>query len=307
MHTKRIGNHHYAYESRRVGGRYTSKCLGRNLPDGLIGAFAAFEAQARAELRAERALAKKRAATEAERDGKRIAALRKIAEVSEASGEELERFGRDVDAAVAAALTAMGYHRPKRGAWRRRMGAKPVETFKRSEVRNLILLARKGDSLAESMLAELIGERAGVEAGDLEEGSERSLIDNLPAARASAGYRADVETRLEKLRRELAPPGSGVVVELLASRAALDYLHVAYWEQWLSALCGEIKNATSMGRIWDLFNRNLDRATARYRKSLLAVARARRLSLPVVVGQLNVALDNRRQTLRMETGRRTEP
>lgn len=296
MHWKRIGGHMYCYESVRIGGRITSRCRGRGLPGCLTSMFMEFQSQRLAEDRAARRRAKRSAERRAEAAKEKAAEIRKAAGRGEAFGRELEEYGREVDAAVAAALTALGFHRPKRGAWRRRMGEDVEKGARaRSEIGELIVLARKGDRIADARLAEMLVDRAAVGAGDLEEVAAINMLDNLPSAKYSRRHRQDVEARMEKLRRDLAPPGSGPVVELLAARAALDWLHVAFWEQWCSLVWADLKGSVALGRTWNLLHRNLDRATARYQKSLLAVARARRIALPVIVGQINVALPGANQ------------
>jgi hypothetical protein len=166
----------------------------------------------------------------------------------------------------------------------------------KSQIRELVTLARRGDRMAEDRLSASLQETVEKGGADPDEVAEVNLLGLLMSAAGSEPHRAGVEARMEQLRRQLAPPGSGPVLGLLASRAALDWLHVAVWEQALAvAWRGSVSPKT-----WGAYQRNLDKATARYQRSLLAVDKARRMSLPVVVGSINLAVDNRRQVVQVE-------
>ena len=95
----RSGGRRYYFTAKKIGGRVVKRYIGAG---DLAGAMASLEALDR-ERREEQ-----RAAVKAERD--RLDALdQRVAELS-----------RAVDAALHAALSAAGYHRHDRGAWRKR-------------------------------------------------------------------------------------------------------------------------------------------------------------------------------------------
>ncbi|MDG3006078.1 hypothetical protein [Paludisphaera mucosa] len=297
MHLKRIKNGYYLYQSVRAGDRFTSRCLGP-VPADLVPRIRDLERERRDEATAAALKASRKVESDAKArdEAERIAKDR--ARPIRAFGAELDECRREADAAVAAILGVLGYRRHHRGEWRRRRDVESkVGIFiekglgPRSEFRELMRFSRLGDDAAEARVAELVA-TARDRKGDLAELAERSLMEIIPTCVAGGDSRAAVEHYMEGLRRELAPPGSGVVVELLASRAVLDWLHVSAWEQWFNYFSREVsQNAKALKAYQSCF----DKAVARYQRSLLAVARARRLSLSVVVAQVNVALEGGRQ------------
>lgn len=236
--------------------------------------------------------AEARARRELEAEGRRARSA-----VSERSAD-LTRYCRKVDRAVAAALEAIGIRRHNRGEWRRARGMAGT-MLERSRVRELIELAKEGDRLALGEVSERapwwIRETVCEGRGDLDEIAEGVMIKG--ALRSTSDgfgrlHRDAIEARMEEIRRQLAPIDAGPVVELLATRAALNWLHLHRVEQELvhvwNAQAFEPKAAQALERL-------LSQATARYERSLLAVAKARRLELPVIIGQVNVAFDGGRQ------------
>lgn len=162
----------------------------------------------------------------------------------------------------------------------------------RSEIRKLIQLARDGDELALNKLPAALDEAMYRAGGDLEEVSEFNALNLLISAK-KGGCREPVEARMEYMRGELAPEGSPFEVKLLASRAVLDWLHVQCWEQISIAFwVGETPKSTKANaKTLEMAQRQMNSAVARYQRSLLALARVKRLSLPVIVGQVNVAVN----------------
>jgi len=212
-------------------------------------------------------------------------------------------FGREVDEAVSVALESLGYHRRKRGPWRKRRGWNVGEATKvqlsRTPIGELIYLANKGDALAAEKLPAALVAAASRSGGDVETETISFMLDVLPSSKEAA------EARVELMRRELAPPGSSPIVRLMASRVVADWVMVQVWEKYLAGgWSGKFKATAGQVERWE---KSHNSAVLRYQRGLVALARIQRLTLPVVVGQLNVAVDNRRQTLRMETDRRAEP
>jgi hypothetical protein len=101
MGWEKRGNATYYYTAERFGGRVVKQFVGS-------GRVAELAAQLDALARAER----KEAAEAAQRERDELAAL-------DAALAPLHALA---DAATAAALVAAGYHRPKRGHWRKRRG-----------------------------------------------------------------------------------------------------------------------------------------------------------------------------------------
>lgn len=102
--TRQHGTRYYT-RSYRVNGRIVREYVGR----GLVGELAAREDAARRTARGEVRMAA-RAAREREREADRQ--LREMVTTVERQAATL----------TAITLTAAGYHRPKRGVWRRRRG-----------------------------------------------------------------------------------------------------------------------------------------------------------------------------------------
>jgi hypothetical protein len=309
MHFKRIGGRMYLYESVRRGGRVTSRSLGPTAGPlaGHFVAVARMIVEERKGLARARAEDRRKAREAAVVDEAAWAAARESMRPIEDFGRELDEFGAEVDAAISSAFEALGYRRHNRGEWRRRRDMpefKSVEVVggQRSKVRELVALARRGDRIAQDRLSASLQEAVEKGGAEPEEVAESNLLGLLMSAAGSKPHRAGVEAKMEQLRRQLAPPGSGPVLELLASRAALDWLHVCIWEQALVVTWqGSVSPKT-----WGAYQKNMDKATARYQRSLLAVERARRMSLPIVVGSINLAVDNRRQVVQVEP-RRDDP
>jgi hypothetical protein len=204
-------------------------------------------------------------------------------------------FGREVDEAVSAALESLGYHRRKRGPWRKKRGWGVGEETKvqlsRTPIGQLIFLANKGDALAAEKLPAALVAAASRSGGDVETETVNFMLEAvLPSPREAA------EARVELMRRELAPPGSSPIVRLMASRVVADWVMVQAWEKYLAlGWSGKFKATVGQMNRWE---KSHNSAVLRYQRGLVALARIQRLALPVVVGQINVAVDNRQQTLR---------
>lgn len=273
MHLKRIGGRSYAYESARRGGRFTSRCWGR-MPDLLVPACLEVARDCRETREADAAMERRKQA----RLLAPLVALR----------DEVIAYGAEVDAAVAEALGSLGYHRQRRGPWRKKRGADMAKTtiqVTRTNLGQLLHLANQGDTLAAKKLPAAL-DAAAKAGGDIEKETASLVLDVLPAPKEPA------EAQVELMRRELAPPGSSPVVRLMASRVVCDWLHVQTWERYLALAWGN-KHSMSAGTL-RLIEKNFDQAVRRYQTSLVAFARIQRLSLPVVA-QVNIAEAGSRQ------------
>jgi hypothetical protein len=155
-------------------------------------------------------------------------------------------------------------------------------------VSELVGLAREGDRIA---LGELSyqADRSLYETVEALDGDlARTVVEPMLIASLGPGYyrnREGVAAKLAILRRELAPPGSSIAEELLAERAALGWLHV----QLLEMDRGDaLQQTTDDYRKVAMIDQCLSRAQARLERALMALAKIRRLNLPVVINQVNV-------------------
>lgn len=293
MHFKTIGGRVYLYESIRRGSRLTSRCHGQAAPE-IVPLCRALDAECRRE----------RAEMEAEARRRESAVVAPLAGL----GTALAAYGREVDAAVATALGSLGYHRQRRGPWRKRRGTPMEFAFKgtpRTETGKLIHLARKGDALAREQLPTALLEAANRPGGDVQETTNLNLARMLPGARRDDVCEA-ILARAELMRLELAPPGSTAVEELLAARVVADWMHAQSWEQLFAGLWNSDSNRPS-DRLMAMMQKHMDAAVRRYRGSLVALAKVQRLGLSVVIGQLNVAQPGSQQLNQSRVDHAPEP
>jgi hypothetical protein len=156
----------------------------------------------------------------------------------------------------------------------------------RTKLGELIHLANKGDVLAAEKLPAALVEAAARSGGDVETETASLLLDVLPAPKESA------QARVELMKRELAPPGSSPIVRLMASRVVADWTHVQVWDKYLAgAHGGKFKATVGDAMRWE---KSLNSAVLRYQRGLLALARIKRLDLPVIA-QVNIAEAGSRQ------------
>lgn len=271
----------YYYKSKRIGGRVVTRYCGGG-PFASLAAEYDSARRSEARIRRQAAADERRARIEADRKAARKArAVR--ARLVEEDGR-IDGYSRRVDAAVARALTALGYHRPNRGPWRKRrvktMDQTPAVKYNPATLARLV---REGEAKAVEYYRR--------HNGDGDDGMERIVVYTLPTIAKTEDQPANedqattIRAHMQMMRDRLAPPGSSEIEILLASRAVLDWLHVHRLEQQLSlAHIGHSYSRPGLSHA----DRLLSRAHARYTKSLAALAKVRRLSVPVVIGQVNV-------------------
>jgi hypothetical protein len=215
-------------------------------------------------------------------------------EARKALGERLDSidrimagYHRRIGKTVEAILTALGYHRHARGQWRRRRESMSDPLAKVS-VSELVRLAREGDRVALGELSykadQWLYETVEALDGDL----ARTVVEPMLIANLGPGYhwnREGVAAKLAVLRRDLAPPGSSIAEQLLAERAALGWLHVQLLEMDRADL---LQQPEADYRKIAMVDQCLSRAQARFERALTALAKIRRLNLPIVVNQVNV-------------------
>jgi hypothetical protein len=247
------------------------------------------EARAEARERREAVQAERRAcwgAVQAERE--RIGAFReRIHAESRPIDAYFDRVGRAIDQA----LEAAGYRRHKRGAWRRRRGADPMAPLTNTSVPELVRLAREGERLALGELATRVPgwlHRTATEGGGyLEDAVDEALIHRIGTSEGALRKEA-IAARMAIMRDDLAPPGSSPILGLLATRAAVCWLHVQNLELELDAFNGPDLNPEELRKA-EAVERRLARAQARFIQALQAIARVKRLQLPVILNQVNIA------------------
>jgi len=278
-----------------VGGRKTSKYIACGLTAIRL---AALEEEDRREKRAERL---KRAAVQREEKALREHERSKTREFN-GKVVEVDRivsgYARRVTQAVDRALIAVGFHRSDPDQhWRRKQGVRMgSEVAKKANIPELMRLARDGDRIA---LGELSNRTQGhlyrtASDGDgyLDDEVETALIQYVPAGQALHKYA--IAARLDVMKLELAPFGSSPIEILLATRAAVCWLHVQLLEYDTLEFADSntepnpIK-AKEIDRRSMVVDKRLGLAQRRYVNALVALTKIKKMLTPVIINQLNVA------------------
>jgi hypothetical protein len=197
-------------------------------------------------------------------------------------------YFRQIGKAVDALMAARGFHRHARGQWRRRR--KPMRTIESERYPEGAVPLTQSEKLAERAWS---GDPCALER--ILQEAERHHHETveavlLQALKPSAGppYEVPIDfvaVKLAAIRHELAPPGSSPAEKLLAERAALCWLHVELLEYEAARLfLGSDVDSPKA----EIIDRRLARAQARLTQALTALAKIRRLNLPIVINQVNV-------------------
>lgn len=272
MHIKTIRGTPYVYDRGRCWGPIGSKYA--------VLAMAVAEAQ------------------EDEREAERIAAVlqadddaRRLKPLVDA-GRDLRAYGREVDAVVDEALGMVGYHRRRRGPWRKRRAprvgnvpAVEIANVPPSSIARMLQLEKFGDEKAARDLPAALHKAAHRTGGDVERNTINAIVRTIPGGDDPKIGEA-IQARAELMRRELAPPGSPPVERLLATRVVCDWLHCQAWEQLAAAI---LAGNSYMPKTMESVQKHFDAAARRYTRSLVALAKVQRLDIPVAIGQVNVA------------------
>jgi hypothetical protein len=153
------------------------------------------------------------------------------------------------------------------------------------EINRLMSRAENGDESAVPALRKLLAVPGMLESlggGSLAVQAERSLVELL--ARKNLAAREVVLQKLQQLRAELAGPSPTPVERILVERAVACWLQLQAADLRLQV--GESKYSLAQG---EYHHRQRDRAHYRFLSAVKALATVRRLALPVLIGQLNVA------------------
>jgi len=191
-------------------------------------------------------------------------------------------YSREIRLGVNRVLTELGFHRHARGQWRRRrkaMETKLASTDAASEL-------EREYPVAEYRIDADLYRRIEDGHGELEALVEQILVAQFP--KENALHHDAIEAKLWMIRRDLAPPPSSVAETLLASRAAMCWLHVQYLELDLAYI---LSADQADSRKAEIIDRRLSRAQARFTQALTSLERVRRLKIPVVVNQVNQQLN----------------
>jgi hypothetical protein len=279
----------YYTKSVRYGRRVTSISYGPAFGD-LARCAAAVDRQEREGRRIGRM---RRCEERRERSEARQAAIQERKDLRErldAIDRSLAAYCRRVTKDVDAVMAAQGFHKHARGQWRRRrnpMSDEPAEI----DVRELARRAEQGDQIAIGELAyhaSRVLKPLDAFSGEL----ARTVVEPMLIGMVAEKYdplQDVVAAKLEALRREFAPRGSSVAERLLAERAALNWLHTMILERDRAELLQSSEAGHDVDpRKMAMVDQCLSRAQARLERALTALAKVKRLNLPVVVNQINV-------------------
>jgi len=273
----------YWYRSKRIGGRVVREYVGRGEWCAAAAQLDQFDRQSEA-------------ATKAGAQAQRA----KL----EAIDREAQAAFDAVTAAMNATLRAAGYRQHARGQWRKRRAvrqsevkdmatqttlakatpAKKAETdLSTLDTRALLALSRKGDAAALKELfqgMEPEHERALVEAVVAPGETTVSSVIALWAPR-DALEKECYRRKMIFMRDDMAGPDASPLELQLASRVALCWLQVNYWETLFAQRVteGEWKAA-------EIFSGYLDKAHKRHLSAIKSLAQVRKLQLPTV--QVNI-------------------
>jgi hypothetical protein len=150
------------------------------------------------------------------------------------------------------------------------------------ELRKVLERAQGGDETTLPVLRELLKETRMVEAcGNLAEHAEHTLVRKFSGK--DLALREGVRRKLECLRAELAGPKPTPLERLLVERVVCCWLHLYHLE---TVYAGKDSMALELA---SYYQRGLSAAHKRYLSAIKTLALVRRLALPVLVQQVNVA------------------
>jgi hypothetical protein len=163
---------------------------------------------------------------------------------------------------------------------------KPTEVAvptEREALKNLIKRAASGDTSTLPALRKVLESPAAVDAfgGDLARQAQLTLIAKLSGK--DLLFKEALTRKLELLRAELAGPKPSPLERLLVERIVACWLHLSHLE---ANYAGKDSMSLQLGTY---YQRSFDQAQKRYIAAIKALAVVRRLALPVLLAQVNVA------------------
>jgi hypothetical protein len=277
------GNNAYFYRCFRHNGRVRCEYVASSATAALIGQAEALERDLR----------------EARRCDERA----ELARLEEIDREKVGRFCL-VEALVRLAMESAGFHRHKRGEWRRRRmkptgveqtdtpglpapapGAPRKPPAPLDEIRDVLTRASQGDRSALPRLRELLGAdpRGMIEVcgGDLAAGVETAAVLRMSGQNLALQY--GLTSKLAELRAELAGRAASPVERLLAERVALCWLDCHDWEMRHNQAMERGELTAKQAEHWQ---RMRDRSHRRYLQALKTLAGVQKMG-PAI--QINVA------------------
>jgi hypothetical protein len=147
----------------------------------------------------------------------------------------------------------------------------------------LVRRAEKGDQSAMPELRKIMdGNSALVELiGDFAAQVEITLIENVGGK--ALAFKEAVKRKMRAMRADLAGANATPLERLLADRIALC---------WLAVHDAEVRFAQSKDLTWkqvEFWQRRIDAGHRRYLSAIKTLATVRKLAVPVLIGQLNIA------------------
>ncbi len=204
----------------------------------------------------------------------------------EATGAALDAYCGAMDGLVSVAMHAGGYHRHKRGDWRKRRANQTImsktKTLAKTDALPTVASAMKNNRDAVALL-DGMDEKFCSDVGDVRELAFEGMI-HICSGDCELTREA-FRRQLDKTSRAIAGHNATPLETQLAARVALCELSVARMEQ-IYANCIKAGANTSV-KFWEAAGRQLDAAHRRHLSAVKALASVRRAQLPDV--QINVA------------------
>lgn len=149
-------------------------------------------------------------------------------------------------------------------------------------MQKLLDRAQRGDESTLPVLRELLNQPHMMEAcGNLATHTQRALIHKF--AGKNLAVQEGVQRKLESLSKELAGPAPTTLERLLVERIAACWLHLHHLEYVYAS-----KESMTL-ELGAYYQRCLSAAQKRYLSAIKTLATVRRLALPVLIGQVNIA------------------
>lgn len=207
------------------------------------------------------------------------------AALADAVGHPVTAFCAAVEVVAREALTVAGYHRPKRGPWRKCMTqpANAGPLLPKEELLALLRRAENGDQAALQQARTVADECPKVweRLGNIATTARDHLID---AISANPLQREAMERKFQEVRAALAGPDPSLLELALAERAAVCWLQTYHEDYQDTALRQQA--GVSLSRL-EMQHKRGERAQRRYLAAVKALAQVQKLKIPAI--QVNVA------------------
>lgn len=224
-----------------------------------------------------------------ERDGEAKRQTRVQIATLDATGAALDAYCGALDSLVSDAMTAAGYHRHKRGNWRKRRANQTImsktKTLAKIDALPTVASAMKSNRDAVALLDELDNEFLD-DLANVRKLAFEGMVQNCSGADELT--REAFRRQLDKTARAIAGHNPTPLETQLAQRVALCELSVARLEN-IYANCIRAGIQSSL-KMWEAAGRQLDAAHRRHLSAVKALATVRKAQLPELPDvQINVA------------------